>query len=111
MVKPKENKTPVELVIRVQDLVEKWLKDCGSRQPALDVVVKEQFVEVLPDEVRVWVKERKPRTSEEAGKLAEDYRQAKKAELWTSTTTTTGQKACYLCGQVGHWPRTVPKRQ
>ena len=66
MVKPKENETLVELVIRVRDLAEKWLKDCGSRQAVLDAVVKEQFVEVLPDEV-VWVKERKPLTSEEAG--------------------------------------------
>ena len=60
MVKPKENETPVQLVIRVRDLEEIWLKDCGSRQAVLDVVVEEQFVEVLPDEVRVWVKEWKP---------------------------------------------------
>ena len=37
--------------------------------------------EVLPDEVKVWFKERKPRTSEEAGQLAEDYRQARKRDL------------------------------
>ena len=110
MVKPKENETPVELVIRIRDLAEKWLKDCRSRQAVLDAVVKEQFVEVLPDEVRVWVKERKPRTSEEAGKLAEDYRQARKAELWTSTPTKTGQKACYLCGQVGHLAKNCPTK-
>ena len=84
--KPKENETPVELVIHVRDLAEKWLKDCGSIQAVLDAVVKEQFVELLPDEVRVWVKERKPKTSEEAGKLAEDYRQARKAELCASTS-------------------------
>ena len=41
-------------------------------------------MKVLLDKVRVWVKERKPRTSEEAGKLAEDYKQTRKAELWTS---------------------------
>jgi len=38
------------------------------------VLVKEQFVKVLPEEVRVWVKERKLRTTQEAGKLAEDHR-------------------------------------
>jgi len=37
------------------------------------VVVKGQFAEVLPDEVRVCIKERKPRTTKEAGRLAEDY--------------------------------------
>ena len=51
MVKPKENETPVELVIRVRDLAEKWLKDCGDRQAVIDTVVKEQFVELLPDDV------------------------------------------------------------
>ena len=59
-------------------------------------------MEVLPDKVRVWLKEQKFRTSEEAGKLAKDYRQDRKAELWTSTPTKTGWKACYLCGQLGH---------
>ena len=69
----------MEFVIRVRDLTEKWLKDRGNRQAVIDTVVKEQFVEVLPDDVRIWVKERKPRSSEEAGKLVEDYRQARKA--------------------------------
>ena len=59
-------------------------------------------MEVLLDKVRVCVKERKPRTSEETGKRAEDYKQARKAEVWTSTPTKTGQKACYLCGQIQH---------
>ena len=63
-----ENKTLVELAIHVKDLVEKWLKDCPNWQDVADVVVKEQFVEVLPEEV----KERKPRTTQEAGRLAED---------------------------------------
>jgi len=47
----------------------------------VDAQVKEQFVKVLPEDVKAWVKERKPRTSEEAGRLAEDYRQARKADL------------------------------
>ena len=90
------------MVICIRDLAEKWLKPCGNRQAVYDAVVNEQFVEVLPDEIRVWAKEGKPKTSEEAGKLAEDYRQTRKAELWTSTSTKIGRKACYLCGQVGH---------
>jgi len=42
-VKPVENKTPVELAIRVKDLAEKWLKDCQDRQAVVDVVMKEQL--------------------------------------------------------------------
>ena len=58
--KPKKNETPVELVIRVPDLAEKWLKGRADRAAVVDELVKEQFVDVLPEEVRVWVKERKP---------------------------------------------------
>ena len=45
----------MELAIHVKDLAETWLKDCPNRSDVVDVVVKEQFVEVLPEEVRVWV--------------------------------------------------------
>jgi len=99
---------PVELAIRVKDLVEKWLKDCRDRDAVVDAVVKEQFAEVLPEEVRVWVKERKPRTTQEAGRLVEDYRQARKVELWAPAPKTgirkgiPVQKECYSCGQLGH---------
>ena len=58
-----ENETPVELAIQVRNLAEKWLKNCENRAAVVDVVVKEQFIEVLPEEVRVWVKKRKPRTT------------------------------------------------
>ena len=81
-VKWKENETPMEMVTRIKDLAEKWLKDSDTRDKVVDVVVKEQFIEVLPEEAKVWVKEHKPETSEKAGSLAEDFRQARKKELW-----------------------------
>jgi len=56
LVKPLENETPVGLAILVKDLVEKWLKGCGDRPAVVDAVVKEQFMKVLPDEVKVSVK-------------------------------------------------------
>ena len=84
------------------------LKDCGNRAAVVDAVVKEQFIEVLPEEVRVWVKERKPRTTQEAGRLAEGYRQARKVELWSPAPKSSVkkrlpiQRSCYSCGQPGH---------
>ena len=36
-------------------------------QEVRDVVVKEQLLGVLPEEVQVWVRERKPASSGEAG--------------------------------------------
>ncbi len=33
----------------------------------------EQFLKLLPEEVRVWVQEHKPKTSEAAAQLADNY--------------------------------------
>ena len=48
----------------------------------VEELVKEQFTEVLPEGVKVLVKERKSRISEEAGRLAEGYKQGRKKDLW-----------------------------
>ena len=42
------------------------------------MIVMEQFITMLPEEIRVWVKECKPETSMIAEKLAKDYQQARK---------------------------------
>ena len=79
----------------------------------VDVVVKEQFIEVLPEEVRVWMKERKPRTTQDAGILAEDYREARKVELWSPTPKTSVKRGglftrvATLADIRDTWPRTV----
>ena len=44
----------------------------------IDMIVMKQFITMLPEEIRVWVKEHKPETSMIAGKLAEHYQQARK---------------------------------
>ena len=45
----------------------------------LDLIVKEQLLNCLPEDVRVWVRKRKPKSSCEAGELAEDFLQARDA--------------------------------
>jgi len=110
-IKPLENETPVELAIRMKDLAEKWLKDCRDREAVVDVLAKEHFVEVLPEEVRVRVKKWKPKTTQEAGRLAEVYRQARKVELRAPAPKTSVKRSAhvqrgrYVCGQLGHLAR------
>lgn len=41
------------------------------------MMVREQLLDMLPEDVRLQVYERKLKTSAEAGKLAEDYMQAR----------------------------------
>ena len=63
----------------------------------------------LLEDVRIWVTERKPKTSEEAGQFAEDYLQAR------STTTPTKPEQqppgpCPRCLEHGLWARYCPNK-
>ena len=76
-----DGETPRELATRLSDLALWWTKDCHTAAEVRELVVKEQLLNTLPEDVRVWVSERKPTTSAEAGQLAEDYLQARKMTL------------------------------
>ena len=64
---------------------------------------------MLPEEARIWVKERKPKTSKEAGTLAEDFRQARK-DTWESATGRFN-KRCHICKMTGHLARDCKQRK
>ena len=74
---PKEGETPVEFTRRLHDTCDRWLKECDTREKVVDAIVKEQLLESLTEDARIFVKERKPKDCDEAAKLAEDYRQAR----------------------------------
>ena len=42
----------------------------------------EQLLEVMSENMRVYVRERKPKTLSDVGELAEDYQQAQSKEQW-----------------------------
>lgn len=75
---------------------------------------------MMPTDLRIWLSEKKPTTSREAGKLADEYylaRQRQGRDLGGRTQDSQKQGAshheprkCYLCGQPGHWVRNCPKR-
>ena len=76
--KAKEGESPTKIVTRLTDMAAKWLKEHDTRAKVIDMVVMEQFITILLEEIRVWVKEHKPETNMIVGKLAEDYQQARK---------------------------------
>ena len=95
------------MVIRVRDLAENWLKDCGDRQAVIDTVVKEQFMEVLHDDVRIWVKERKPQSSQEAGKLTEDTDKPEKQSCGPQHPLKVDENLATCVDKLVTLPRTV----
>ena len=56
-----------------------------------------QLLTTLPEDVRIWVTERKPKTSKEAGQLAEDYLPARST---TSTLKPSSTKQENTTGKV-----------
>eukprot|EP00731_Ephydatia_muelleri_P012036 Em0006g930a len=69
----KEDKTVSELAVRLDDLLQKWTKDCKTVAEVRDLMVCEQLLNVLPRDLKIWVSERKPKTSTEAADMADNY--------------------------------------
>ena len=78
LVKKKSGESCRELTARLDDLASKWLKSCKSAEEVRDKIVLEHFLSMQPEEICIFVRERKPSTSEEAGRLADDFLQARK---------------------------------
>ena len=105
--KRKEGESNRELVARLDDLATKWMKTCETAAEVRDRVVLEQLLNTLPEEVRVFIRERQPKSSEEAGRLADDYYQARKESQVGKGSNHgkggSGDKVkCLRCGKPGH---------
>ena len=109
--KLKAGETPRELAIRLRDLADCWTKasmDSMDATDILDIFMKEQLINTMPEDVRLWVRKHKPETSEEA---AEDFIQAGRPLTQTTTRAPRGERPppllgkCPRCGGGGHWAR------
>ena len=56
---------------RLSNHFTRWTKD--RRMPLEEVMVLDQFLAGAPEELRVWLKERKPESLKQATELADDY--------------------------------------
>ena len=98
-----------DLIVRLQDLSRKWTKDKTSAEEIVDLMVTEQFLTTLPQELRVWVTDRKPKTSTEAGQMADEYVQTRKSTQ--ESKQVLGERInkeplqCHTCGKAGHIAR------
>ena len=76
-----ESSGPLETLSRLRELCRWWLRpDVLSKAQILELLVLEQFLSILPGEVRTWVKSQYPRNSEEVVTLVEDLTQILKEE-------------------------------
>lgn len=69
----KEGEPYIELATRMADLFRKWTADCDTVEALTEKLLIEQLLNTMPTDLRIWLVEKKPTTSSEAGKLADDY--------------------------------------
>ena len=57
----------------VIELVQKWMEECTTLQEVLEVVRTERLLNSIREDVRVLVRDRKPKTGGGAGVFADNY--------------------------------------
>ncbi|KAK9405594.1 zinc finger and SCAN domain-containing protein 23-like [Crotalus adamanteus] len=69
-----EAQSPRQVLARLRDLFCQWLRaERSSKEQILELLLLEQFLNILPREMQNWVKERIPDTCLEAVGLAEEF--------------------------------------
>ena len=100
-----EEESYCELATRQMDLCIKWTQGCKSVEEMREMVAVEQFTASLPRDMQIWLKERKLKTILDAGRLVDDYINARKATSAGTWSGIGGEKAgsrrCHVCGKMG----------
>ena len=73
-------KTRSQFSARAGDLLDKWAKNCSTGKDWRELIGTEQVISTMPHHVQAWVRDKKPKTMVEAGKLADDYVRNRKFE-------------------------------
>uniref|UniRef100_A0A452GTD0 CCHC-type domain-containing protein n=1 Tax=Gopherus agassizii TaxID=38772 RepID=A0A452GTD0_9SAUR len=123
---------------KLTDWATRWLRpDAHTVGQIMDLVVLEQFLQGLPDSVRVWVRRHQPATLEAAVQRTEEHAEAdfpvrehrvlkdpegsrkprehsgvkppdKRWEEPKGAPSRPGQLMCWRCGQMGHISQDCP---
>ena len=100
--KKKIDESYVETEVRLKDLAAKWLKPTErTKEGLVNVIIREQLVNAMPKELQLRVRERKPKTSEDAATLADDIILARDSIF----NANDGVRKCLNCGKPGHLAR------
>ena len=127
------DETPKELYVRLKELFIKWVRpEKHSVQEITEIIILEQYMDMLGTEMAIWIREHDPKTAEEAARWAEVFQSARLGtrgpgtSQWSSARSKSsgggesrGQSyvrststrwpdnsrqdlQCYYCGKRGH---------
>ena len=109
----KDGKSYTELVTQLKSLATKWLTGCDSVAAVIEKLVVEQLLDILPQDLCVWLCERKPTNGDEAATFADDYclaRRRRRGDVRKKESSDKGAHRCFRCDQEGHYTSQCPKR-
>uniref|UniRef100_A0A4X2KFB8 SCAN box domain-containing protein n=1 Tax=Vombatus ursinus TaxID=29139 RepID=A0A4X2KFB8_VOMUR len=88
-----EKAGPREAVNQLWELCLQWLRpEIHTKEQILELLVLEQFLTILPSEIRIWVKAQHPQNIEEVVTLVEDLTQMLDEEVLSSQDPTLLQE-------------------
>lgn len=97
---------PRKALSQLRELCTQWLSpDIHTKEQILELLVFEQFLTILPGEIRIWVKSQHPENSEEVVNLIEDLTQMleeKEGEIYSWRENV---------GEISGCESTLPRRK
>ena len=97
--KKKTDESYGEAAVRLKDLSAKLLKPTErTKEDLVNIIIQEQLVNAMPKELQLRVRERKPKTSEDAATLPDDIISARDSKF----NVNDGVRKCLNCGKPGH---------
>ena len=85
------------------DITGKWTKECTSKEDLLELVMVERFQRTLNSEIQVHLREKKPKTLEEAALIADSFVEARRLTNKTFTDSAILEQAKrFRCQKSGH---------
>ena len=85
---------PTETYHRLKGLYRRWIRpEERTKEEIGETIILEQFLRVLPVEIRTWVKEHEPTDGLTAAKLAQQYLNARRGPLGPFSTSATRRPA------------------
>lgn len=73
-----QGETPKELYVRLKDMFYKWVKpEKSTVKDIAELMIMEQFLRMVNPDLEVWIRERAPKSADEAASLAEVFLSAR----------------------------------